>query len=140
MDQLTVINGAVVIALMLLGVSAVLLVCSVLPLMHQSVHTLASVQRLSETLNTELPPTLTEVREVLDGVNQIRALTAQRVTDVGTRVEAVSGSVGHAVTSAHKESAVWGAGLWAGLRTYLKPKPADETQKAAGGGRPSANG
>lgn len=119
MDPAAVINFAVAAALIFLAVSLTLLVTSVMPLLKQGQDTLASIRRLSDTIDKEIPPTLTELRGVMDGVNQIRALTAQRVQEVGTKAEEVAGSVTTIVGSAKKESAVATHGLMAGLKSYF---------------------
>lgn len=119
MDAATVVNVAVVAALGFLAVSLTLLVASVMPLLRQGEQTLSSLQRLSDTLDKEVPPTLNELRGVMDGVNQIRSLTAQRVQDVGTKAEELTGNVTTIVGSAKKETAVAGTGLLAGLKAYF---------------------
>ncbi len=119
MDPTTVVNVAVVVALIFLAVAAVLLVSSVMPLLRQGVDTLSSIQRLSDTINKEVPPTLDELRGVMDGVNQIRSLTAQRVSEVGNKAEELTGNVSHLVGSAKKESTVASHGLLAGLKAYF---------------------
>ncbi|MBX9571629.1 MAG: hypothetical protein K2X77_22240 [Candidatus Obscuribacterales bacterium] len=119
MDPAAVINFAVAAALIFLAVSLTLLVTSVMPLLKQGQDTLASIRRLSDTIDKEIPPTLTELRGVMDGVNQIRALTAARVQEVGTKAEEVAGSVQTIVGSAKKESTVATHGLMAGLKSYF---------------------
>lgn len=114
-----VVNVAVVGALIFLAVSLTLLVGSIMPLLRQSEATLSSLQRLSDTLDKEVPPTLSELRGVMDGVNQIRSLTAQRVQDVGTKAEELTGNVTTLVGTAKKETSVAGAGLLAGFKAYF---------------------
>lgn len=119
MDPTAVINFAVAAALIFLAVSLTLLVASVMPLLRQSEATLSSIQRLSETINKEVPPTLDELRGVMDGVNQIRALTAARVQEVGSKAEEMAGNVQTIVGSAKKESTVATHGLLAGMKAYF---------------------
>ena len=119
MDAATVVNVAVVAALGFLAVSLTLLVASVMPLLRQGEATLSSLQRLSDTLDKEVPPTLNELRGVMDGVNQIRSLTTQRVTDVGHKAEELTGNVTTMVGSAKKQTHVAGVGLLAGLKAYF---------------------
>lgn len=119
MDLVTVVNVAVVVALLFLAVSLTLLVTAVMPLLRQGQATLASFNRLSDTLDKEVTPTLEELRSVMSGVNQIKALTAQRVHDVGTKAEELTGNVNTMVGSAKKETSVAGAGLLAGLKAYF---------------------
>ncbi len=103
-------------ALMILAVSVVLLVCSALPLFFQASRTLLAYENLARTLETELTPTLIEIKDVMAGDNQIRSSTAQRVSEVSHQVEGVAGSV---ADEAKKHSQVWGTGLIAGLKAYL---------------------
>ncbi len=119
MDLVTVVNVAVVVALLFLAVSLTLLVTAVMPLLRQGQATLASFNRLSDTLDKEVTPTLEELRSVMSGVNQIKALTAQRVHDVGTKAEELTGNVNTMVGSAKKETSVAGAGLLAGIKAYF---------------------
>ncbi|MBX9689000.1 MAG: hypothetical protein K2X27_19990 [Candidatus Obscuribacterales bacterium] len=119
MDANLVVNVAVVAALIFLAVSLTILVASVMPLLRQSEATLSSLARLSDTLDKEVPPTLAELRGVMDGVNQIRSITAQRVTDVGHKAEELTGNVTTLVGTAKKESSVASAGLFAGLKAYF---------------------
>lgn len=121
MDATIVVNVAVVAALIFLAVSLTLLVSSIMPLLRQGEATLSSLRRLSDTLDREVPPTLAELRGVMDGVNQMKSITMQRVQDVGTKAEELSGNVTTMVGSAKKETAVAGAGILAGLKAYLFP-------------------
>ncbi|MFN8659517.1 MAG: hypothetical protein U0105_24495 [Candidatus Obscuribacterales bacterium] len=116
MDQTQVVNAALIIALVLLAVSALILVTSVMPLISQSVRTLNAIEDLSETVKREIPPTLVEVRSVMDGLDQIRSSAAKNITQVSTKIEDVSGSVNHAVNSASKQTSIFGAGLFAGIQ------------------------
>jgi len=116
------LNVFVIAALMLLAVSAILLIGSAVPLLEQARRTVNAYERLADTLENELKPTLADVREVLEGVNQIRSVTAQRVTEVGHKVEEVSGSFGEVAGQAKRQSSVWGAGLIAGIKAYLSAR------------------
>ena len=100
-------------------------------LMLQGQNTLKSIERLSDTLKEEVGPTAVELREVVHGVNQIRSITAQRVTDVGHKVEEVAGSVTHVTTTAKRESAAFGVGLLAGIKSYLKGKNTEDAENKA---------
>lgn len=119
MDAALIVNAAVVLALVFLAVSLTILVSSLLPLLSQAGATLSSIERLSDTLNTEVKPTMLELRGLMDGVNQIRAITAQRVQQVGSKAEELSGNVNNIVGSAKKESTVARAGFLAGLKAYF---------------------
>jgi predicted PurR-regulated permease PerM len=118
-DQTQVVNAALIIALMLLAVSSLLLVASMMPLINQGVRTLNAVEDLAETVNREIPPTLLEVREIMDGLDQIRSSAAKNITQVSTKIEDVSGSVNHAVSSASKNTSVFGAGIFAGVKAFF---------------------
>ncbi len=120
MDFIAIVNVAVVAALAFLAVSFTLLVGMIMPLLRQAEATMSSVQRLSDTLDREVPTTLAEMRGVMDGVNQIKALTAQRVHEVGNKAEELTGNVTTLVGTAKKESQVAGVGLLAGLKAYFK--------------------
>lgn len=119
MDQTQVVNAALIIALMLLAVSSLLLVASVMPLINQGVRTLNAVEDLAETVNREIPPTLVEVRQIMDGLDQIRSSAAKNITQVSTKLEDVGGTVNTAVTTASNQTSVLGAGLFAGVRAFF---------------------
>jgi len=119
-------NQLIGFALGLMAITALLLVGAAWFVVPQISHTLRAYEKLADTLDAELKPTLVEVHEVLQGVNQLRQLTTQRVTEVGQKVtevghqvEVVAGSMGQAAGSAQKQSSVLGAGLWAGVKHYL---------------------
>lgn len=116
------INSFIVVALMLLGVTALLLVSSAIPLMGQAGRTLIAWEKLADTLQSETKPTLTELKEVLAGVNQLKSVTAERVTEVGHKVENVAGSFTQVADQAKRQSSVFGAGLFAGVKAYLTSK------------------
>lgn len=121
MDITTAVNFAVVLALVILAISMVLLVFAIGPLLSQITSTALSFQKLSDTMEREVAPTLKELRSVMDGVNQIKSITAQRVHDVGSKAEELTGSVTTLVGTAKKESHVASVGLLAGLKAYLYP-------------------
>jgi uncharacterized protein YoxC len=114
------VNVLISVSLMLLAVTALLLIGSAIPLLSQASRTLVAYEKLAETLETELSPTLTEVKTMLEGVNQIRQVTTDRVTQVSHQVTDVAGSVGTVADKAKKQSSAWGAGLLAGVRAYLE--------------------
>lgn len=120
------VNQLVGFALGLLAVTSLLLVAAFWFVVPQVSHTLRAYEKLADTLDTELKPTLVEVHEVLQGVNQLRQLTVQRVSEVGQtvtevshRVEGMAGSAAQVAGSAQKQSSVFSAGILAGLRSYL---------------------
>ncbi|MFX4929740.1 hypothetical protein ABTB76_19675, partial [Acinetobacter baumannii] len=55
-------------------------------------------------------------------VGELKQIAGQRVQDVSTKVDDVTGNLSKAATSAKKESSVYGAGLWAGFKSYLEGK------------------
>jgi uncharacterized protein YoxC len=118
-DVNTAVNFAVIVALMVLAFALALLVYALQPLLNQARSTALAFQKLSETMEREVGPTMSELRGVMDGVNQIKSLTAQRVSDVGHKAEELTGSVTSLVGNAQKESSVASAGLLAGLKAYL---------------------
>lgn len=122
MDVNTAINTVVACALAFLAFSVTALFWQAIPLINQLLATVSSCRSLLQTIEKEVAPTAEELRELAHGVNQLRALTVDRVVDVGTKVEDATQSVGTVVTSAKKESAVWGHGLVAGVKAYLKGK------------------
>jgi uncharacterized protein YoxC len=128
LDPQLFINAFIAVALILLAVSTFLLVSSAMPLMHQANRTAIAFEKLADTLQAETKPTLQELRDVISGVNQLRSVTAERVTEVGHRVEDVAGTVGQVAGSAKKHTAVWGAGLLAGVRAYLAGKDSTGSQ------------
>jgi hypothetical protein len=113
---------------MLLTVTMLLLVASALPLMNQAGRTLSAYEKLAGTLDTELKPTLTELKEVMDGVNDLRLQTAKRVNEVGSGVVGTIETVKH---GAKAGSSVWTAGLMAGVKAYFAGNPTEDHNKIA---------
>jgi uncharacterized protein YoxC len=118
LDQ-SLVNYAVVIALLLLAVTTVWLTVSLGPLISQTIRTLMALERLSDTVDNEVKPTFYEIRETIDGIKQFPRITARQVSEVGHKVEDVASSVSQVVTEAKKNSSIFGAGLLAGLKTYF---------------------
>ena len=115
----TMVNAFITMALMLLAVASLMLVAAAFPMMNQASRTLIAFEKLADTVQGETKPTLAELREVISGLNQLKSVTAERVTEVSHRVEDVAGTVGNVAGKAKKSSAVWGAGFVAGIRAYL---------------------
>lgn len=115
----TTVNALISVSLMLLAVTALLLIASAIPLLSQASRTLIAYEKLADTLQTEISPTLGEVKTMLEGVNQIRQVTTERVTQVSHQVTDVAGSMGTAAEKAKKNSSALGVGLLAGIRAYL---------------------
>ena len=118
----TMVNAFITMALMLLAVASLMLVAAAFPMMNQASRTLIAFEKLADTVQGETKPTLTELREVISGLNQLKSVTAERVTEVSHRVEDVAGTVGNVAGKAKMSSAVWGAGFIAGIRAYLTPR------------------
>ena len=91
-------------------------------LLDQSTRTLQATENFINTLDKELGPTLQEVDNVLVGVQEIKAIAERSLTDVGTRVDDVTGSLGKAADKAKNQTSVFGTGLMAGIRAYLEGK------------------
>jgi uncharacterized protein YoxC len=123
MDINTAVNVAVGVSLLILAIATALLTGSLMPLLRQVNSTAVSVQKLSDTLEREVQPTMLELRNVMEGVNQLKAITTQRVQDVSSKAGELTGNVSTMVTTAKKESTVASAGLLAGLRSYLFHHP-----------------
>ena len=138
MDPATV-NVLIAVSIMLLAVTGLLLIASAIPLLGQASRTLIAYEKLAETLETELSPTLTEVKTMLEGVNQIRQVTTERVTAVSHQVGGVAGSVGTVADKAKKQSSAWGAGLWAGVKAYLDSTKADSPSRQIGSAKGEEN-
>ncbi len=119
MDHSALLNDAVIIALMMLALSTFLLVAFGIPLLLQGKDTMSAAARLLVTLDDEVKPTMQELREVTHSLKEIKQLASQRVSEVGHKIEDVSGSLTHVVDSTRKTSSAWGAGLLAGLSAYL---------------------
>ncbi|MBY0546183.1 MAG: hypothetical protein K2W95_02770 [Candidatus Obscuribacterales bacterium] len=126
MDVNTAINTVVACALAFLAFSVTALFWQAVPLINQLLATVTSCKALLQTIEKEVAPTAEELRQLAHGVNQLRALTVDRVVDVGTKVEDATQSVGTVVTSAKRESKVWGHGLLAGVKAYFAGASKDE--------------
>jgi hypothetical protein len=116
------LDGAVVGALVFLALGVTALLATTWTLIPQINKTLGAYEKLADTLEAELGPTLKEVQKVVVSVGELKQIAGQRVQDVSTKVEDVTGNLTKAATSAKKESSVYGAGIWAGLRSYLEGK------------------
>ena len=119
MDANTAINTVVAFALAFLAFSVTALFWQAVPLLNQLLATASSCRALLQTIEREVEPTAKELRELMHGVNQLRAITVDRVVEVGTKVEDATHKAGTAVTSAKKESTVFGHGLLAGMKAYF---------------------
>lgn len=129
MDTVTV-SVLISVSLILLTLTALILVGSAIPLMNQASRTLIAYEQLATSVQSEVKPTLKEFKEVVDGFNEIRSLTARSVTEVGHKVEDVADTVGLVAGTASKHSSVLGTGILAGIRAYLShSKPPDDIKR-----------
>ena len=117
--ELIDLNSLVAFAFILLAITSILMVAAIYTLVPQVSRTLIAYEKLADTVQVELRPTLAELKEVMAGVNQLRSVTTQRVTDVSHQVETVAGSFEQVASKAKKRTSVWGTGLLAGLKAYL---------------------
>ena len=120
--QISLIDAAVVFALLFLCVALAVLAAYMNQLVSQGVRTLESYAKLADTLEEELAPTLKEVQKVVVGVGELRQIAGQTMSGVGTKVEDVTGNITKVADNAKRSSSVWGAGLLAGARAYLEGK------------------
>jgi uncharacterized protein YoxC len=114
------LNILVIITLVMLAVSLLLLVGAAWTLIPQAHRTLFAIQKLVNTVETELEPTLSEAHRLVGGVMKLQDLAQQSVTGVTTKVEDVTGNVSKVADAAKKNSIVWSAGLSAGIKAYLE--------------------
>ncbi|MCC6979814.1 MAG: hypothetical protein IT343_15965 [Candidatus Melainabacteria bacterium] len=119
MELTHTLDFLVVGALALLSLGLVGLAMAAGQLVPQVNRTLTAYEKLAVTLETELAPTLREVSKLAGGVIKIQSVAQQSITDVGTKVEDVTGNLTKVTDSAKKESNVWGTGLLAGFKAYL---------------------
>jgi len=119
-----VLNGIVVGALAFLALASAGLLWAALSVVTQANRTLTAFERLADTLDTELGPTLQEVQKVVIGVAELKTIAAHKVTDVSTKVEDVTENLSKAAGDAKKNSSVLGAGFLAGVRAYFEGKDA----------------
>lgn len=122
MEQANLLNDIAVGALVFLALALFALLAAASTLLPQATRTLNALERLANTLEEEMGPTLKEVQKVIVGVGELKQITQQRVAEVGTKVEDVTGSITKAADSAKRSSSVMGAGIWAGFKAYLEGK------------------
>lgn len=107
---------------LVLVVLGVFLAIPLWKLLDQSTRTLGATENLINTLDQELGPTIKEVDNVLITVNEFRSIAHRGITDVGTRVEDVTGNLGKVADQAKNETTVFGTGLFAGISAYFAGK------------------
>lgn len=118
-----IIDAAIAVSMAFMALSLTLLVSALIGVLWKSRDTLGAIERLADTVTQEVGPTAVQLREVMDGVNQLRGATASRITAVSHKVDDVAGSVNTVVDTTKKHSSVWGTGLLAGFKAYLEGKP-----------------
>lgn len=128
MDNHT-IDVIVAVCMMLMAVALLLFVSTLMSVLYKSIDTLGAIQRLCNTIDQEIGPTAVQLREVMNGINQLRGATTQKITAVGHKVEEVSDSFGSAVNNVQKQTSVLGTGILAGFRAYLHGKPEEGSDK-----------
>jgi hypothetical protein len=122
LEHASLINDIAVGALVFFALALCGLLAAASTLLPQINRTLNAYEKLADTLDTELAPTLKEVTKVVAGVGQLKEIATERAHDVSTKVEDVTGSFNKAASTAKHQSSVVGAGLWAGVRAYLEGK------------------
>lgn len=129
MDPFTLsLDTLVVWSLLFLGIALVALVTAAIMLFPQVNRTLSAYEKLACTLETELTPTIREVNRLASGVLKLQTVAQQNITEMGTKVEDVTGNITKVADQAKKETSVWGVGLLAGVKSYLEGKK-DEKDK-----------
>jgi len=114
------LNILVIVTLVLLAVSLLLLVGAIWTLVPQANRTLYAVEKLVNTVETELEPTLSEAHRLVGGVMKLQDLAQQSVSGVSTKVEDVTGNISKVAEVAKKNTTIWKAGLAAGIKAYLE--------------------
>jgi uncharacterized protein YoxC len=117
-----VIDTVLAVSFVLMAVSLTLLVSALMGVLYKGRDTLGAIERLADTLQQEVGPTAVQLRDVMDGINQIKGVTTQRITAVTHKVETAADSVATVVDNTKKQSSVWSAGVFAGFREYLYGK------------------
>ena len=115
-------------AMAFMSVALVFLTAALMGVLWKGRDTLGAIEKLADTLQQEVGPTAVQLREVMDGINQLKGVTTQRITAVTHKVETAADSVAVAVDQTKKNSAVFGTGLLAGFKEYLYGK-ANEKEK-----------
>ena len=110
----------VAVALIFLAVSLMAVSLPLMSMVKQSERTLSALERLLGTVNQELGPTLKQVDALLGTVLELKTTAEKRITEVGSKVGDVKGGLDKFTGEAKKQSSVLGAGLFAGVRSYLE--------------------
>jgi hypothetical protein len=113
----------VAVALIFLAVSLMAVSLPLMSMIKQSERTISALERLLGTVDRELGPTLKQVDTLLGTVLELKTSAEKRIGDMGNKVGDVTGGLTKATAEAKKQSSVFGAGLFAGVRAYLEAKP-----------------
>jgi len=113
------IDGVIAVSMAFMAIALLLFVSALMGVLYKGRDTLGAIERLADTLQQEVGPTAVQLRDVMDGINQLKGVTTQRITAVTHKVETAADSVSAAVDTTKKHSSVWSAGLLAGFRSYL---------------------
>jgi uncharacterized protein YoxC len=124
-----VLDACIAFSMAFMALSSVLLTAALMGVLWKGRDTLGAVEKLCNTLDSEVAPTAVQLREVMDSVNQLKGVTTQRITAVSHKVEDVAGSVGTAVDKAQRSTTIMGTGLFAGVRAYFAPKGPQDHDK-----------
>lgn len=122
MEHASLINDIAVGALVFFALALCGLLAAASTLLPQINRTLNAYEKLADTLDSELGPTLQEVQKVVVSVGGLKEVATKRTAEVTAKVEDVTGSLNKAATTAKAQSSVVGAGLWAGVKAYLEGK------------------
>jgi uncharacterized protein YoxC len=124
-----IIDVVVAVSMAFMAVALVLFVATMMSVLWKGRDTLGAIERLADTVQQEVGPTAVQLRDVMDGINQIKGVTTQRITAVTHKVETAADSVATVVEGTKKQSSVWSAGLLAGFTEYLYGKNAASAEK-----------
>lgn len=119
MDSTHTLDFLVIGSLTLLSLALVGLAFAAGQLVPQMARTLTAYEKLANTLEAELAPTIREVNKLAGGVVKLQSSAQHTVAEVGTKVEDVTGNITKVADQAKKESSVLGHGIFAGIRAYL---------------------
>lgn len=137
MEQVGTLSGPlnilVAVSLIFLAVALMAVSLPLMSMVKQSERTLSALERLLGTVDKELGPTLKQVDVLLGTVLELKTTAEKKLGDMGSKVTDVKGGFTKAAGDAKKNSSVFGAGLFAGIKAYLEVKPRDSQQSGATG-------
>lgn len=114
------LNILVIVTLVLLAVSLLLLVGAAWTLVPQAQRTMFAIEKLLNTVDTELHPTISEAQRLFGGFLKLQDMAQQSVSGVSTKVEDVTGNISKVAEVAKKNTTIWKAGLSAGIKAYIE--------------------